>query len=171
MPTTQELSKFTLAELQRFARAAKPPISQASIYNKSELVQIMASQRHKAKFHDLRGERFAFKRKATTAQKTVAKLAASKARGKMETRVRVAFTRKPKAKPVRVPFKKKANVKAGNTPRDNKGGCKVGRKGESPLGGCKTGKKNPTTKDKTVAQLAAMKGKARGNKRVPYKKK
>lgn len=158
MPSKEELSKFTLAELQMFARSATPPISQTSVYNKKELVEIMASQRHKAKFHDLRGPRFAIKRKATTKQKTVAKLAASKARDKMETRVRV-------------PFKKKANVKAGNRPRENKGGCKVGRKGESPLGGCKTGKKNPTTKDKTVAQLAAMKGKARGNKRVPYKKK
>ena len=169
MPSKEELSKFTLAELQMFARSATPPIAQTSVYNKKELVEIMASQRHKAKFHDLRGPRFAIKRKATTKQKTVAKLAASKARDKMETRVRVPF--KKKAKPVRVPFKKKANVKAGNRPRENKGGCKVGRKGESPLGGCKTGKKNPTTKDKTVAQLAAMKGKARGNKRVPYKKK
>ena len=121
MPSKQELSKFTLAELQMFARAVKPPISQASIYNKGELIQIMVSERHKAKFHDLRGERFAFRRVPTTKQKTVAMLAASKARGKMETRVRVPFKRKAK--------------------ENNKGGCKVGRKGESPNGGCKIGKK------------------------------
>ena len=155
MPSKQELSKFTLAELQMFARAVKPPISQASIYNKGELIQIMVSERHKAKFHDLRGERFAFRRVPTTKQKTVAMLAASKARGKMETRVRVPFKTKvrvPTTKQktvamlaaskargkmetrVRVPFKRKAK-------ENNKGGCKVGRKGESPNGGCKIGKK------------------------------
>ena len=140
MPNKIELNRFTLAELQRFARNAKPPVQAVQQYNKRELVDIMVSERHRAKFHDLRGERFPYKKVA-------------------------------KAEVKKYPYKKKANVKAGNRPRENKGGCKVGRVGESPKGGCKIGKRNPSTKEKTVAILAREKAKARGNKRVPYRKK
>tara|TARA_R110002012_G_C11437846_1_gene590206 strand:- start:206 stop:721 length:516 start_codon:yes stop_codon:yes gene_type:complete len=171
MPSKEELSKFTLAELQMFAKAAKPPVPQVSVYNKRELVEIMASQRHKAKFHDLRGPRFAFKKKAKEPVRVAFKRKAKEPMTPPKP-TRVAFKRKAK-EPVRVPFKKKANVKAGNRPRENKGGCKVGRKGESPIGGCKIGKKNPTTKDKTVAKLAARLGREKMKKRerVTYKKK
>ena len=158
MPSASDLKKFTLAELQMFAKAAKPPVADVKMYNKGELIQIMVSQKHKAKFHDLKGERFPFKKKEirpNMKQKTVAKLAAAKARDRPTNRF-----------PIK---KKEAPAKAGNRPRENKGGCKVGRKGESPSGGCKIGKKNPSTKDKTVAKLAANKGKKK-RMRVPYKK-